>query len=81
MTKDDFKTMSVDAFLKLEDKKLNTYLKMNGFQEKYRAENVKQMVRSGNVKPVDLAKYLEDVQESIVHENNPSSAMLKCPCE
>ncbi|TVZ58416.1 sortilin (neurotensin receptor 3) [Flavobacteriaceae bacterium MAR_2010_105] len=60
LTKEDFKTMSVDAFLKLEDKKLNGFLKMNGFQEKYRAESVKQMVRSGNVKPIDLAKYLED---------------------
>ncbi len=60
LSKDDFKTMSVDAFLKLSDKKLNSYLKMNGFQEKYRAENVKQMVRVGSVKPIDLAKYLED---------------------
>lgn len=60
LTKDDFKTMSVDDLLKLDSKKLNTYLKTNGFQEKYRAENVKQMVRSGSVKPVDLAKYLEN---------------------
>jgi photosystem II stability/assembly factor-like uncharacterized protein len=60
LTKDDFKTMSVQDFLSLTDKKLNTYLKTNGFQEKYRAENVKQMVRSGTVKPVDLAKYLEN---------------------
>ncbi|TYP99780.1 sortilin (neurotensin receptor 3) [Tenacibaculum adriaticum] len=60
LTKEDFKTMSTTEFLSLSDKKLNSYLKMNGFQEKYRAENVKQMVRSGSVKPVDLAKYLED---------------------
>lgn len=60
LTKEDFKTMSKDAFLKLEDKKINTFLKNNGFQEKYRAENVKQMVRVGTVKPVDLASYLED---------------------
>ncbi|WP_275315989.1 VPS10 domain-containing protein [Tenacibaculum bernardetii] len=60
LTKEDFKTMTVDAFLMLKDKKLNSYLKMNGFQEKYRAENVKQMVRAGSVKPIDLAKYLED---------------------
>ena len=60
LTKEDFKTMSVDAFLSLTDKKLNSYLKTNGFQEKYRAENVKQMVRAGSVKPVDLAKYLEN---------------------
>lgn len=60
LSKEDFKSMSNAAFLSLEDKKLNDYLKTNGFQEKYRAENVKQMVRSGSVKPVDLAKYLEN---------------------
>ena len=60
LTKEDFKTMSVGTFLNLTDKKLNSYLKNNGFQEKYRAENVKQMVRVGSVKPIDLAKYLED---------------------
>lgn len=60
LTKDDFKTMSVDAFLSLDNKKLNDFLKTNGFQEKYKAENVKQMVKDGGVKPIDLAKYLED---------------------
>lgn len=60
LTKEDFKTMSVESLLKLDDKKLNNYLKTNGFQEKYRAQNVKQLVESGVVKPIDLAKYLED---------------------
>ncbi|MFD1161556.1 WD40/YVTN/BNR-like repeat-containing protein [Hwangdonia seohaensis] len=60
LTKEDFKTMTVTTFLNIEDKKLNEFLKTNGFQEKYRAENVKQLVRSGSVKPIDLAKYLED---------------------
>lgn len=60
LTKEDFKSMNRDAFLALDDKKLNDYLKNNGFQEKYRAENVKQMVLSGAVQPIDLAKYLEN---------------------
>ncbi len=60
LTKEDFKVMDASTFLNLEDKKLNRFLKQNGFQEKYRAENVKQMMRSGNVRPVDLANYLED---------------------
>lgn len=60
LTKDDFKSMTADDLLKIEDKKLNEFLKTNGFQEKYRAANVKQLVRSGSVKPIDLAKYLED---------------------
>ena len=65
LQKDDFKTMSTSEFLNLDDKKLNGFLKMNGFQEKYRAENVKQMVRSGNVKPIDLAHYLEDANSML----------------
>jgi len=60
LTKDDFKTMSKNSFLKLDDKKLNDFLKTNNFQEKYKAENVKQMARSDAVKPIDLAKYLEN---------------------
>jgi photosystem II stability/assembly factor-like uncharacterized protein len=60
LIKEDFKAMSSNDFLKLANKKLNTFLKNNGFQEKYSAENVKQMVRSGNVQPMDLAIYLED---------------------
>ncbi|MGB6267858.1 MAG: glycosyl hydrolase, partial [Olleya sp.] len=65
LQKDDFKTMSTTLFLNLEGKKLNDFLKNNGFQEKYRAENVKQMVRSGNVKPIDLAHYLEDANSML----------------
>ncbi|WP_298474873.1 glycosyl hydrolase [uncultured Maribacter sp.] len=57
--KDDFKSMTIADFLKIDDKKLNAFLKTNNFQEKYRAENVKQLVRSGVAKPADVAKYLE----------------------
>lgn len=59
LSKDDFKTMNKEAFLALDNTKLNGFLKRNNFREKYRAENVKDMVRSGAVQPVDLAKYLE----------------------
>ena len=65
LQKEDFKDMSEKEFLKLDNKKLNAFLKTNGFQEKYRAENVKQMVRSGVAKPVDLAKYLEDANSML----------------
>lgn len=60
LSKEQFKTMTSSQFLALDDKKLNAYLKNNGFQEKYRADNVKSMVRGGTVKPADLATYLED---------------------
>ncbi|MEZ4858951.1 MAG: glycosyl hydrolase [Flavobacteriaceae bacterium] len=60
LTKEAFKTMSKEAFLNLDNDKLESYLRNNGFQDKYKAENVKQMVKSGGVVPMDLAKYLED---------------------
>jgi len=65
LTKEDFKTMSSADFLKLEDKKLNTFLKSNGFQEKYKADNVKQLIRAGTAKPADIAKYLEDANSML----------------
>lgn len=65
LAKDDFKKMNSTQFLALDDKKLNEYLSLNGFQEKYKAENVKQMIRVGTVKPEDLAKYLEDANSDL----------------
>jgi len=59
LKKDDFKSMSKESFLQLENKNLNTFLKRNGFQEKYRAESVKNLVQNNLVKPEDIAKYLE----------------------
>ncbi len=59
LTKESFKKMTTETFLKLSDKDLNVFLKRNGFQEKYRAENVKQLIRSGEAKPKDLATYLD----------------------
>ena len=60
LTKGEFKSMTVDTFLKLDNKELDRYLKRNGFQEKYKAENVKQLIQSGTAKPQDLASYLEN---------------------
>ena len=65
LTKDDFKSLSKEQFLELNDKELNDFLKTNNFQEKYRAANVKQMVRSDAVKPMDLAIYLEDANSML----------------
>jgi len=60
LTKEDFRKMSAKQFLALDDNRLDEFLKTNGFQEKYRADNVKQLVRSGSIEPADLTAYLED---------------------
>ena len=60
LTKEDFKIMSTEEFLTLTDKNLNNFLRGNRFQQKYTSKTVKKMVSQGTVKPIDLAKYLED---------------------
>ena len=51
--------MPGEDFLKLSDKKINAFLKTNGFHEKYRAENVKQIIRSGLAEPSELSDFLK----------------------
>ncbi|MBN09434.1 MAG: glycosyl hydrolase [Flavobacteriaceae bacterium] len=65
LTKNDFKNISKTKFLELENKTLNEFLKTNGFQDKYKAENVKKMVENDIIKPIDLAIYLEDANTQL----------------
>jgi photosystem II stability/assembly factor-like uncharacterized protein len=65
LTKDDFKSMSADELLNLDNKKLKTFLRTNNFQEKYTAESIKNMVQKGSVEPKDIAKYLEDANSML----------------
>ncbi|WP_456378348.1 VPS10 domain-containing protein [Lutibacter sp.] len=60
LTKDDFRNISEAKFLKLNDKKLNSFLRNNNFDEKYTAKNIKYSVKKGKIKPIDLVTYLED---------------------
>ncbi|MCC1483305.1 VPS10 domain-containing protein [Winogradskyella immobilis] len=60
LQKDDFKSMSNGDFLALENRALNRYLRSNRFPRKYSAKSVKKSVKQGDVKPSDLATYLEN---------------------
>jgi len=62
LSKDDFKDMSAEKFLSLKDEELNTFLKNNGFEDKYSADNLKEMVKDGSIKPYDITmtSYLGD---------------------
>ncbi len=65
LIKDDFKEMDKDSFLQLNNKRLNKFLKSNGFPKKYSAETVKKMVNEGKINPSDLANYLEDANANL----------------
>lgn len=65
LTKEAFKVMSTSDFLAIDTKSLDQFLKSNGFQEKYRAENVKSLVRQGDAKPADLYAYLKSYEAEV----------------
>ena len=58
--KDDFKTMLSADFQKMDDEKLESFLRDNGFPDKYSASEVKSRVKSGTAKVADIAYFLED---------------------
>lgn len=63
--KNDFKTMSVADFMKLDNKQLNSYLRSNRFDKKETAASVKAAVKKGDLKPSHLATYLEDANSML----------------
>ncbi len=65
LKKEAFKNMDNATFLKLEDKRLNKYLKSNGFPKKYSAKSVKKLIKNNTVKPIDLATYLENANNDL----------------
>ena len=65
LKKEDFENMDKATFLKLDNKKLKSYLRTNRFPKKYSAEIVKTMVREDKIAPVDLAKYLENANSDL----------------
>lgn len=67
LKKDDFKTISNQDFLNLDNKLLNDFLTDNNFDKKYSAKSVKNSVKKGTVKPSDLALYLEDANELLLN--------------
>jgi len=54
----NFKDLTREGFLALDDAKLDSFLKKNGFPEKYKAASVKEMVRSEKLKPTAVYDYL-----------------------
>ncbi|MBX7094181.1 MAG: glycosyl hydrolase [Flavobacteriales bacterium] len=60
LSKDELKKMSKDEFLLLNDKKINTFLRENGFPKSITVELVKEKIKKNEIAPSALAEYLED---------------------
>ena len=65
LTKDQLRNISKADFLQISDEKLGTFLKQNGFPEKYNAKKVKDLVGKDKLKPVALVEYLEDANSNL----------------
>ncbi|MBY0479124.1 MAG: hypothetical protein K2Q24_15860 [Chitinophagaceae bacterium] len=55
----DFKTMSKETFMALDDKKLDSFMRRQRFPAKYTGAVVKEMVNSGKIQPVALWDYFD----------------------
>lgn len=60
LTKDDFREMSKEDFLALEEKKIESFLRSNRFPRTYSGSKVREMVESDDILPKALTEYLED---------------------
>jgi photosystem II stability/assembly factor-like uncharacterized protein len=63
----DFKALTVDQFIALDDRKLNAFLKSprNGIPTKYSAEIIKKDVKSGKLAPDCIWDYLYDANTAL----------------
>ncbi len=60
LTKSDLRTMPATDFLKLKPEEVTAFLQDNGFPEKYTADTIFTLIRSGSITPLTLVQYLED---------------------
>jgi photosystem II stability/assembly factor-like uncharacterized protein len=64
-TRNDFKNISKEKFLALDDKKLDSFLIKNGFDKKYRDSSVKELVRTDKIMPDELYEYFIDANSDL----------------
>ena len=64
-TLNDFKNISKENFLMLNDKKLDSFLIKNDFDKKYRDSSIKEMVRTDKIKPTSIYDYLTDANTNL----------------
>ena len=61
----DFKDMSKQEFMSLDNDKLNSFIKQNGFPKDLNSNGLKTKINSGELKPVDVYKFLTDANAEL----------------
>ncbi len=61
----NFKDLTKEGFLNLDDSKLDSFLKKNNFPDKYKAVSVKELVKTDKLKPSAVYDYLFDANAAL----------------
>ncbi|MEO6538014.1 MAG: hypothetical protein ABIT07_12950 [Ferruginibacter sp.] len=61
----NFKALNQEDFLLLDNKKLDSFLKDNDFDEKYSAITVKKLIKENTIKPTAIYDYLLDANTAL----------------
>ncbi|MGB3076209.1 MAG: hypothetical protein WBB36_12845 [Chitinophagales bacterium] len=75
LTKDMLRTMNVSAFQQLQTKKVENFLRDENFPEKYTADTIFTLMKSGTITPQTLVEYLDDAN-SLLFETDVVGAEL-----
>ena len=61
----DFKNLTKESFLNLDNNKLDSFLIKNSFPSKYKATSVKELVKDDKIKPIEIYNYLFDANAAL----------------
>uniref|UniRef100_UPI004047D858 VPS10 domain-containing protein n=1 Tax=Polaribacter sp. TaxID=1920175 RepID=UPI004047D858 len=62
LNEDAFKKISVEEFVNLDNKQIDAFLKSHGYQDKYRAANIRNFVASKALAPGEVPAFLKNSQ-------------------
>jgi photosystem II stability/assembly factor-like uncharacterized protein len=68
LTSNDFRTMTREHFLNLDNEKLEKYLNDNGFPEKYSVTYVREEIKAERIQPVALADFVSDANSDLFNK-------------
>ncbi|NUM31606.1 MAG: glycosyl hydrolase [Bacteroidetes bacterium] len=68
---------NVNEFLKIDDNKLEDFLRNNNFPEKYNSKTVKHLIKSGKNKVIDLVNYLGDANHNLFNSKFKGAVIIK----
>lgn len=73
----EFTKKPIEAFLKISDLKLEEFLRSNNFPEKYDAQTIKDLIKNGKNKIIDIVNYNSDANANLFRSKIKGAAILK----